>query len=218
MKGRCLGAVFDLDGTLLDTIDDLADSLNAALGRLGFPSQSIETCKRFIGYGNDYLVTHMLPREARQPATVAECVAIMQTEYESRMLAKTVPYPGIEEMLATLSSKEIALAVLSNKAHSQTVHLVERLLSRWRFVAVRGLLPGTPLKPDPTVALEIAGLMQIAPKSIAFVGDTEADMGTATAAGMYPVGVLWGFRTARELSGSGAETLIAAPGEILSLV
>jgi phosphoglycolate phosphatase len=149
---------------------------------------------------------------------VASCVAQMRAEYARRWHAKTRPYPGIPQLLDTLTAHGLRLAILSNKPHDFTVRIAERLLARWSFDPVLGARAGVPKKPDPGAALEIAGQRGIPPGAWLYLGDTSTDMETATAAGMFPVGVLWGFRGAAELEASGARLLIQRPDQLLELL
>ena len=130
----------------------------------------------------------------------------------------TRPYPGIPELLDALTARRLPLAVLSNKPDDLTTLIVSRLLATWRFAAVHGARPQVPRKPDPAGALHIARELDLAPGRIIYLGDTRVDMETARAAGMHPVGVLWGFRAAEELRDGGAAELLAHPGELLALL
>ena len=207
--------LFDLDGTLLDTLADLAESMNTVLRRLQFPEFPVEAYKQFVGDGVESLVRRTLPADRRDPALVAECGRLMRAEYSHRWDDQTRPYEGIAELLDGLAAREIPMAVFSNKPEEFTRLCVERLLSRWQFAAVVGAGPAVAKKPDPAGALEIARQMDLPPDTILYVGDTNTDMQTAVRAGMFPVGVLWGFRTAEELLANGAQVLIHRPTELL---
>jgi phosphoglycolate phosphatase len=210
--------LFDLDGTLLDTIEDLADSMNAVLRGLGLPEHGVAAYNRFVGDGVENLVRRALPADRTGEEDVRRGVAAMREEYGNRWDAKSRAYAGIPELLDGLEAREVPLTVLSNKPDGLTVLCVEKLLPRWRFAAVRGAREGVPKKPDPTAALEIAAELAVAPADFLYVGDTDTDMRTAVAAGMRPVGALWGFRDAEELIACGAETLIARPPDLLDLL
>lgn len=210
--------LFDLDGTLLDTIEDLTDSMNEALKRLGVPVHDSEACKMFVGDGVEKFALRALPKNRRDEVTVAKCVTGMREVYSKRWAQKTRPYDGIPELLDNLTRREIKLAVLSNKPHDPTQEMVTKLLSKWRFDPVVGARPSVPKKPDPTLALRIAQQLQVAPENFLYLGDTGTDMRTARGAGMFPVGALWGFRTAEELKDTGAEVLVAHPSEVLQLL
>lgn len=216
---RYKAVIFDLDGTLLDTIGDLAGSMNIVLERFGFPGHDVETYKTYVGDGLAMLVLRALPEDAREDDGLgALCIEAMREEYHRRRKETTGPYTGVPELLDGLTARQVKMAVLSNKPHGPARLLVEELLPRWRFDAVVGESAETPRKPDPAGALAIARSLQLPAGAFLFLGDTGIDMRTATAAGMYPVGALWGFRTADELLATGARNLIRDPRELLSLV
>jgi len=207
--------IFDLDGTLLNTIEDLTDSMNLTLSRFGFKGHDPETYKYFIGDGIETLVRRALPPESRQEEMVARCVEIMRQEYALRWDKKTHPYPGIPELLDALSEKGWVLSILSNKPDDSTQMVVAKLLPRWSFQVIFGSRPSVPKKPDPSAALEIAKILDLTPDQFLYLGDTGTDMKTALSAGMFPVGALWGFRTAQELLTHGAKVLIEKPLDLL---
>ena len=209
--------VFDLDGTLLDTIDDLGNSMNTVLASMGYPIHTIPEYKYFIGKGLRNLVTSVLPAEARDEKTIDHCLDKMFQEYGGRWGEMTLPYPGIAELLDELTLRGIHLAILSNKAHLITMKVFDKYLSRWTFDAVFGERPGIPRKPDPTAALEIIEMLQIPAEEIVYLGDSGSDMETANSAGMYAVGALWGFRNADELMEHGAKLMIQSPEELLKI-
>jgi phosphoglycolate phosphatase len=210
--------MFDLDGTLLDTLEDLSDSMNSVLQRHGFPQHTREEYKYFVGDGVDVLAFRAIPEDKREQALVAQCVAEMREEYGKRWMKKTRPYPGIPEMLDQLTARRIKMAIFSNKQDEFTQATVNRFLSNWHFEVVTGARPSAPKKPDPTVPLQIAQQVQIAPAAFLYVGDTNTDMQTANAAGMHAVGALWGFRKADELLSTGAKVLIKKPSELFDLL
>ena len=207
--------LFDLDGTLADTLDDLADSMNWCLRRLGFPEHARDAYRYFVGDGISMLCRRALPENAQEAVPVLE--EMMRRRYAENMLIKTRPYPGISELLEALSARGLALCVFSNKPHDSTVRLVAALFPLARFACARGQLPGVPRKPHPAGALAIAQEVGIPPREFLYVGDTATDMLTARAAGMTPVGALWGFRDRRELQEAGAVHIVSQPAEILSL-
>ena len=216
--GTFKAVLFDLDGTLLDTIDDLAEAMNAVLTGQGFPTHDVEAYKYFVGDGIEMLARRALPAEHRNEATIARTVEGQRREYGKRWANKTRPYDGVPELLDALTARGLAIAVLSNKPDDFTRVVVKKFLPRWEFAAVRGEGDETPKKPDPRGALEIAARLNLQPAEILYVGDTSTDMQTACAAGMYAVGVLWGFRKADELLAGGAKTLIAHPLDLLKLL
>jgi phosphoglycolate phosphatase len=211
--------LFDLDGTLLDTLDDLGDSMNAVLAAKGFPTHPIRAYTEFVGDGVRNLVLRSLPPAARKnDAVVNELVPLMRNEYSGRWKDKTRPYEGIPELLDGLAARGARMAVLSNKPHPATVEVVAHFFPRVKFDATLGARPDVPIKPDAGAALEVSRRLGIPPGAFLYLGDTNTDMRTASAAGMFPVGVLWGFRSAEELLSSGAKLLISDPGEVLSLL
>jgi len=210
--------IFDLDGTLLDTIEDLTEAMNAALAKMGFPLRSVEECKKLVGDGLDTYVRRALPARARDDAAAAARLKVlMRDEYRARCDHKTRPYEGIPELLDGLTGRGVRMAVLSNKPHEATTAVMSLYFSGWRFEIIFGARDGIPVKPDPRSALDIARRMGLAPGVIVYLGDTNTDMQTATAAGMFAVGALWGFRTAEELISNGANLLIENPTDLLAL-
>ena len=214
---RFRAILFDLDGTLLDTIGDLAESMNAVLRRLGFPGHGRKAYKQFVGDGMDMLVRRALPEDRRDREMVDGCLVAMRAEYGSRWRKDTRPYDGIPELLDALRDLQLRMAIFSNKADDFTREMVRILLPRWAFDAVAGARPDVPKKPDPTAALGIARGLGIPTGQILYLGDSGTDMQTARAAGMFPAGALWGFRTAAELRANGARVLVKRPMELLKL-
>lgn len=212
------GILFDLDGTLLDTLEDLGNAMNRVLERYGFPQHPLESYRYFVGDGMESLVRRAIPQNRRDQPLLSECVAAMQEEYGRRWMERTHPYTGIPELLTALAARGIKMAIFSNKQDEFTQITVNRFLSRWPFEVVVGARPSVPKKPDPTIPLQISRSMNIPPSALLYAGDTSTDMLTANAAGMYAVGVLWGFREADELLGSGAKVLVEKPVEILHLL
>ncbi len=211
--------LFDLDGTLLDSIEDLMNSMNTVLARFEFPQHPVEKYKIMVGDGVDILALRAMPEHVRDNEEIRERIlAGMRQEYGRRWAERTQPYDGIPELLEGLRERGIPATIFSNKSHEFTQMIVEKLLGKWKFERVIGARPGYPKKPDPTVALEIARDLQIRPAEFLYVGDTNTDMNTANAAGMYPVGALWGFRSKEELQAAKAKRLIAHPMELLSLL
>lgn len=210
--------IFDLDGTLLDTLDDLADSMNAALARLGLPVHHRDLYRYFVGDGLGILASRVLP-EARRSAEMIQRVSDeMLGEYTTRWAVHTQPYDGVLQMLELLSRRGYLLNVFSNKPEEFTRLMVEHFLSDLPWVKVRGARDGVPRKPDPAGALAIAKELSLEPEQFLYLGDTNTDMITASSAGMYPIGVLWGFRPRRELEESGAKALISHPLDLLQVI
>ena len=210
--------LFDLDGTLLNTLDDLADSVNASLKRFGFPQHPVEAYKYLVGDGIVKLVSRALPEQHRDEATINRIASVEREEYARNWSNKTHLYEGIPDLLNALQNLGIAACVLSNKPDDFAQIIVEKFLSKWRFAVVRGASKNTPLKPDPSGAIQIALTVGLTPAEFLYVGDSGTDMQTATAAGMYPVGALWGFRSKDELIAAGAKELLDRPIELLNLV
>lgn len=210
--------IFDLDGTLLDTLEDIADSMNSVLKHLGFPKHNLNAYKYFVGEGLERLVRRVLPEDKLEEGLVAQCIGRMRDEYRKRWADKTHPYPEVPELLDALSIRGVKLAILSNKPDDFTKVIVAKFLPHWKFVSILGANDAMPKKPDPTAALTIAETLNIPPHECLFLGDSNIDMETAQAAGMYPVGALWGFRTAEELTESGAKSLVEKPTELLKLL
>jgi phosphoglycolate phosphatase len=211
-------ALFDLDGTLLDTIDDLAGSMNAVLKKFGFPRHKVEKYKYFVGDGMDILVKRALPESRRNQEFIARCVIEMKEEYTIHWADKTRPYSGIPELLDAFENEGVRLSVLSNKPDAPTKVAVSVMLSKWRFDIVSGVKDGIPKKPDPYAALSIANGLGIPPSDFIYIGDTGTDMQTAVAAGMFPAGALWGFRTGEELINSGARILVKNPADLIGFI
>jgi len=212
--------LFDLDGTLLNTIEDLTDSMNAALAVLGCPPRSVEECKLFVGDGVRLYAERALPQGRRDEPIVARCVALMREQYARRWHVKTRPYDGIDDLLAELARRGVTMAVLSNKPDDFTRLTVEHYFERRgrRFAAVRGVGPDGVAKPDPAGALAVADALGTAPSAFLYLGDTATDMRTAVAAGMFPAGAAWGFRGVEELLSAGARALVHHPMELPGLL
>jgi len=210
--------IFDLDGTLLNTLDDLGNAVNRVLSDRGFPPHAIEKYRSFIGDGVQKLIIRSLPEQNRSEDTVHACIESFLEDYYTNRNRDTRLYEGVPELLDALKERGLKTAVLSNKPHDSTTLCVAELLQRWRFDAALGHRDGTPLKPDPGGALEISQCLDIPPEEFLFLGDSGVDMETARAAGMFPVGALWGFRDAEELRENGAKALISHPLEVLNLL
>lgn len=215
---RYQAVLFDLDGTLLDTLDDLADAGNEALREMGLAEHPSEAYRSFVGSGLATLVERMLPEDRREPELRARAQAAFERIYSQGWHKRTAPYPGIAPLLDQLAAGGLAMAILSNKPDTFTRLCVERLLAPWRFDPVFGQRPGVARKPDPAGALEIAFRLKLDPGAILYVGDSGIDMHTARAAGMDSAGVLWGFRTEAELKEAGAGRLIASPEQLLPIL
>lgn len=215
---RYKAVLFDLDGTLLDTLEDLGNAVNRVLARKGFPTHELDSYRYSVGDGAAMLVKRALPKDKRKDNIVHPCLEAFLEDYGQNWNVKTKPYDGIPAILDALTSREIKKTVLSNKPHELTKRCVEHLLPNWNFDVVLGKRDEIPGKPDPAGALEVAECLNIPPSEFLYLGDTAVDMKTSVVAGMFPVGALWGFRPAKELQENGAQALIAHPLEILNLL
>lgn len=210
--------IFDLDGTLLDTLTDIADSMNEVLARYGFPVHDYGAYRTMIGAGMDVLARRAVPEDRRDDETVSRVAAAMREEYDRRWSLTSRPYPGVTEMLTLLTERGIPFSVLSNKLDSFAKQMVSALLGDWHFFEVRGLVQGLPRKPDPHIALEMADSLGLPAEQVIFVGDSDIDMETAVSAGMVPVGVLWGYQTPERLTSAGAFALLSSPRELMGIL
>ncbi|WP_416995155.1 HAD family hydrolase [Alistipes dispar] len=210
--------IFDLDGTLLDTIGDLAVACNAVLALRGLPQHSYGEYCRFVGNGIMRLVERALPEELRSPENVALVRADFVRYYTEHIDRHTKPYAGIPELVEELRRRGVRLAVASNKFQAGTEKLVGLFFPSVPFAAVLGQRAGVPLKPSPAVVEEILARTGTPRGEVLYVGDSGVDMETAAAAGVRSVGVTWGFRSRQELVEAGAQHLVDRPEEILALL
>ncbi|HOT29013.1 MAG TPA: HAD family hydrolase [Candidatus Ozemobacteraceae bacterium] len=209
------GIVFDLDGTLLDTLADIADSTNRVLRRHGFAPHPLDAYRYFVGDGMRMLAERALPADRRTPELIDEVFRAVHAEYDRHWADITRPYDGVPELLDGLRERGIEMSVLSNKPEEFTVMMVRHYFPGVPFKRVYGAGAGIPRKPDPAGALRIAAESGLDPSLFMYLGDTMVDMKTAVAAGMFPIGALWGFREEAELREGGAKLLVAHPGDIL---
>lgn len=208
--------IFDLDGTLADTIGDLGRAVNSVLSAHGFPEHSIPTLKNMVGNGFSALMRRALPQETvGNEALFLSLLDEAAFAYSRMALDTTKPYPGIVELLASLRERKITCAVLSNKPDAMTKAMVSALFPDIPFIAVTGDRPGQPRKPDSSGALAIAARSEIPPSKWAFVGDSGVDMRTGKAGGMLPLGASWGFRGIEELLENGAAGILVKPSDLL---
>jgi phosphoglycolate phosphatase len=210
------GIVFDLDGTLLDTLDDIAASANAVLHEMQCAPHSRESYREYVGFGLRNMALQALPTNRRTEADVEAFVAGYRAIYAERWKETSRPFDGIPELLDVLVERRMPMAVLSNKRNDFTERCVHTLLGRWPFKVVRGEVAGVPLKPDPTSALAVAADLGLEPRRCLFVGDSEVDIKTAQRAGMSSAGVLWGYRDREVLERCGPSVLVAHPAELLA--
>lgn len=208
--------LFDLDGTLLDTLADLADSMNQALAALGFPTHPRDFYHTAVGDGIEVFAERVLPEANRTPATIAKLVSEMQKSYALGWRNQTKPYSGIPTLLAELDRRSIRKAVLSNKPDNKTKECVQHFFGSNTFNIIMGATKAFPLKPDPTAALHIVKMLGIPKQNCLYMGDTNTDMQTAVGAGIRAVGVTWGFRPREELVANGADVTIDKPCDLLA--
>lgn len=204
--------IFDLDGTLVNTLEDIAGMMNGLLAEAGLPTYPVHEYRYLVGRGFHVLVQKAMPKDCALDPAAFETEAFAR--YKAMGSGNSKPYPAVTETLTALGAARIPLAVLSNKPDAMTKDVVRSLFPGIAFARVQGGTLDKPLKPDPTTALELAAAMGAAPDQCAFVGDSDVDMQTAKAAGMYAVGVLWGFREADELRNAGADALIGSMAEL----
>ncbi len=207
--------IFDLDGTLLNTIGDLAASCDHVLEQHGLPRHTYEEYCRFVGNGVTRLIERAIPESMRTPETIAALRADFVAYYVKHIDRYTKPYEGIPELLAALAARGVKLAVATNKFQAGTEKLVREFFSDIPFEAVMGQVPDRPLKPDPQVIHQIESQVGVSADEVLYVGDSGVDMDTARAAGVFSVGATWGFRSVEELKEHGADCLAIHPGEIL---
>lgn len=210
--------IFDLDGTLLDTLNDIAVSMNTVLERNGFATHPIDKYRVFIGQGIATLAKRALEDIKEPHVSVNDIVQELYKEYGNRLFDSTKFYEGIPQLLDNITNLNLPMAVLSNKRDVLTQKLADELLNKWSFKFVSGARQGFAKKPDPTLAIHIAHKLGVPNEECMFIGDTPADMQTAQKAGMFPVGVLWGFRTKEILLEAGAKLLCESPNEIYDYI
>ncbi|MES0492143.1 MAG: HAD family hydrolase [Leptospirales bacterium] len=211
--------LFDLDGTLLNTIPDVATASNAALEQSNFPTHSIRTYEKMVGHGLRDLISKALPENlTTDNATIDHVVQNMLLHYENCYAAQTKPYPGILDMLQELTEKSVRLAVLSNKNDYFTKKIIYHIFKEYKFEIVLGARDNVPKKPNPAAAFEIIESMNLKSEDYLYMGDSPTDMKTALACNMFPVGVSWGYRPAQEIEKAGARVMLNHPLELLSLI
>lgn len=218
MMSRTRLVIFDLDGTLLDTIGDLAASCNHTLEQFGHPTHPTDTYRMFVGNGIAKLVERALPAECRTAEYVEQVRLAFVDYYKVHIAEHTRPYEGVPELLERLAERGVKVAVASNKFHEGTVALIDHFFGCERFVAVYGQRVGVPIKPDPTVVRQIIFEAGVSREEVLYVGDSGVDMQTAVAADVRSVGVTWGFRLREELIEAGAIHLVDRAEEILKLL
>ncbi|MFV0636203.1 HAD family hydrolase [Mitsuokella sp.] len=211
-------AIFDLDGTLVDTLEDLAISVNEMLKSYGFPTHTVEEYRYFLGNGSKKLIERTLPKDkAQDEAFVLEAMKRYQEIYEHHR-DHTGPFKGIQPLLDKLKDMGIPMGVCTNKHQQAADEIIGGMFPKGTFTTVMGDRPGLPIKPDPTKPLMMAKEYGVKPEEVAYFGDTSVDMDTAVNAGFLPIGVLWGFRPEKELLEHGAKVILAKPEELFEKV
>lgn len=208
-------ALFDLDGTLLDTLTDLANAANHALAAVGRPPHPRDDYRTLVGQGIRQLFLDALGPDHGH--LVDDAITAQMTYYEDHRFDTTRPYPGVEAMLTALTQRGVVLGILSNKPDDATRAVVQRYFPGHPWAYLRGHRTGTAPKPDPHGAIDASQALGIPADRWLYVGDTAVDMQTSNAAGMYTVGVAWGFRSVEELRDNGADAIVHEPAELLSL-
>lgn len=208
--------IFDLDGTLLDTLADLADAMNWALDQLGEETNSFDACRKMIGNG-----IVMFAKRALKPEKQHLCpqlMELMKARYTTHCRVKSTVYPGLNAVLAKLRQMPIRLAVATNKQHNDAVKVVEHFFGKGVFELISGVRQNGPVKPDPAFAKEIMAEMKLTSDVFLLIGDSDVDIETAKSAKITSVGVTWGFRSRKDLTEAGADIIIDKPRQILKLL
>ena len=210
--------IFDLDGTLLDTVADLANATNQALERCGYPTHPVDAYYQFVGNGINKLFARALPAEESTEENVQRIRELFISYYNQHSVDCSRPYPGVVRLLHELQEREVKLAVASNKYHEATLQLVHHFFPDVCFASIYGQREGVSIKPAPDVVYDILCDTGVAKEDALFVGDSGVDMRTAYNAGVESVGVAWGFRSEEELQESGATHIVHRAEEILSVI
>lgn len=206
--------VFDLDGTLLDTLDDIATSMNQALIDHHLSPYPTRDYRLFVGNGVATLAARVMKERSDDRALKDSVLAAYLMHYQAWQNRHTLPYPGIRELLEELIKRQIQLVVFSNKPDGDTKQVIHHYFPEVPFQAVIGQKAGVPLKPDPTVLFDIIKDLRVRKNELLYVGDTKTDMETAVAAGVTPIGVTWGFRDEPELVRAGAAVIVTQPEQL----
>ena len=210
--------IFDLDGTLLNTLSDLAHSVNYALKKCKFPIHPIESYKLFVGNGISKLLERSLPENQKTEQNIARLKAFFLAYYNVHYMDFTEPYEGVHELLKTLKYKGLKLAVASNKYQTATEKLIHHFFSDITFTAIFGQREGVPVKPDPAIVSDILQIASVTPEETLYIGDSGVDMKTASNSGVTPIGVTWGFRSREELETAGASFIANTTNDIVAIV
>lgn len=210
--------IFDLDGTLLNTIDDLGTATNHALTAHGFTDHPISSYPRMVGNGVRKLIERALPSENRTPETIDALLADFRHYYDEHLCDFTHPYEGIPALLKTLREKGIDVAVASNKYESAVKRLMAHFFPEIDFATVCGNIDGVPPKPDPSIVFRVLTDHPTPKAAVLYVGDSAVDIETARRAAVESCGVSWGFRPVRELTGAYADHIVSTPAELLEII
>ena len=209
--------IFDLDGTLIDSIKDIALATNIVLEELGFKPHPLDDYQNFVGDGALMLLKNALPSNVNDDL-INNALKLFKKYYGDRIHKNTHPYDGIYDMLNSLKTEETTLAVLSNKPHEFTVEFIEHFFNEYPFIEVHGQKEDVPKKPSPIGAINISKALDVKQEKIFFVGDTATDILTAKNAGMTSVGVSWGYRSVEELVASGADFIANDPSHLVQII
>lgn len=212
------GIIFDLDGTLIDSLADIAIAANAVLEQFGFAVHPIQDYRIFVGDGVNVLMERIVPGQELTDEFKMKFLLAWKKEYSKQWNVQTRPYDGILDLVTELKKGDYRLGVLSNKPQEFTQACVAEFFESDLMKPVWGLCEDRPKKPDPKGALEMASKWGLAPEEILYVGDTSTDMQTAVNAGMWPLGVSWGFRSKQELLAHGARSIIDHPMDLMKIV
>lgn len=210
--------IFDLDGTLLNTIEDLGHAANYALEKNGFPTHTIASYPFFVGNGVRRLITRVLPEDNRTPAMIDTLLKDFREFYDVHCCDCTKPYAGIPELLRDLRDQDVKVAVASNKYDAAVQKIINHYFGDIDFVAIQGQVDGVNVKPDPSIVFGILAKAQVPKSEVLYVGDSGVDMETARRACIDSVGVTWGFRPEKELVEYYAGTIVHQPNVILDLL
>ena len=217
MKPKAL--VFDMDGTLLDTLNDLSTATNQALKQHGFDSHPVNAYRHFVGSGARELVRRALPAATKENTAIIDaCLASFNEWYQAHWNTQTQLYDGIAELLNFACEQNLKIAVLTNKPQAFAVQCQQAFLDNWPLTCVQGQQPGLALKPAAEISARVTQALAVEPAEVWYFGDSDVDMQTALNAGYRAIGVTWGFRSAEELLAAGADKLVDHPREIIALL
>lgn len=215
MKEKAI--IFDMDGTLIDSLKDIAICANRVLEEFELPIHPLEDYKYFVGGGALVLIENCTPKNLEEEKLQKVLKRFLEI-YDTKLQGNTKPYEGINELLKQLDKKDIKVGILSNKPHEFTLKYAQKFFSEFNILEIHGQKKNIPKKPNPKAAIDIAKAFNIPCEDILFVGDSDVDMQTAKNASMQAVGVSWGFRGVEELIENGADFIVKTPKDILDLL